>query len=169
MVKVTARIDGVDEVLKALKAVDPELRKELPKEIKAYLNPIVDEMRSTIPGDRPLSGWKETGRIGWRSSTVRSSIRSKFRASRKRGAKSREFSLASISQSSPAGAIFDMAGRKSSGNTPQGRAMIAALNTRHGGASRTLWPTLERNRNRLEDGIRAILERYADKVNRKLR
>jgi hypothetical protein len=51
--------------------------------------------------------------------------------------------LLTLRQKNAAGAIYDMAGRRSSGSTDAGRVFIRVLNQRGGPASRTMWPGAE--------------------------
>jgi hypothetical protein len=52
----------------------------------------------------------------------------------------------------PAGAVYDIAGRKTSGMTPQGRALIAKLD-RQLKASRVMWRAAERHLPDVQQGV----------------
>ena len=62
--------------------------------------------------------------------------------------------------------IVDMAGRGQGGRTARGRAMIANLAKK---ASRYVYPGFEQKQEGIVDGVNRILQRYADKVNVKLK
>jgi hypothetical protein len=62
--------------------------------------------------------------------------------------------------------IADMAGRKGSGNSPRGRAMIANLKKK---ASRFVYPGFEKKEKNVADGVQRILDKYAAQVNIKLK
>jgi hypothetical protein len=61
-----------------------------------------------------------------------------------------------------------MAGRGSKGRTESGQAMIANLTSKHGKASRFIYPSIEKEIPRVQASITKIVEKYADMVNRKL-
>jgi len=138
-------IQDIPDMIRALKDIDPELRKEAAREIRGIARSVVADAKTQITGV-PLSGWAHKGRTGFQPAAVRRGIgaRVKFTAKRTED----EIPLMTLTQKSPAGVIFDMAGRKNrSGN------MIPQLNARHGGASRYMWPTMERNLPRVEAAL----------------
>ena len=61
-----------------------------------------------------------------------------------------------------------MAGRKSSGRTISGQIMVRELNSRHGKASRSIWPAVEKHADEIEKGIEKIFDDYAKIINREL-
>jgi hypothetical protein len=81
-----------------------------------------------------------------------------------------ESSLVTIVVSSPKEGIgfeiVDMAGRGSGARTARGRAMIANLAKK---ASRYVYPGFEKKQEGIEQGVKRILDKYADQVNVKLR
>jgi hypothetical protein len=62
--------------------------------------------------------------------------------------------------------LVDMAGRGSSGRTARGRAMIENLKAR---ASRYVYPGFEKREKNVADGVQRILDKYAARVNVKLK
>ncbi len=63
--------------------------------------------------------------------------------------------LIRVVQASPAGAVFDMAGRKNSGST-----FARNLTNKYGAASRSMWPAAEARlddvRDSVEESVRAM-------------
>lgn len=72
----SAKVDGVKETLRALRKIDPELLKEMNKEIKGIMIPIRDKARGYAPTAAPggLYNWDEgkyTKKITARNSAFR--------------------------------------------------------------------------------------------------
>jgi len=159
-----ARIEvyGVPEMLKVLKQIDPELRKATISKMKLAAEPILQEARSLIP-DQPVSvsektrkrggGWKVTGRLGYDAKKVRRSIKVTFKI-KSRDKNANTFPLLRLVLGSAGGSIYDMAGRKGSGNSPSGVALIRKLQKDRGGASRVMWKSVESKISVVEDGVR---------------
>jgi hypothetical protein len=148
----TLRVDGIPEMLAALKLIDPELRKEAAREIKSVGPKLVSTARALIPLV-PMSGWirKTEGiaRVSGKTppyypAAARKGVKVRFRGS----AGSRDpkvFRLLTLVQLDAAGAVLDMAGRRSAGRG-SGVQFVANLNRGHGGASRVVWKAAEANR-----------------------
>lgn len=135
-------IDGAAAAIKTLGKVDPELRKAVIKSLKTAAQPMEESARRLLPATRPLSNW-EKWRGGYDPKKVARSIKVAFRGSKVKGARDPDkIPLLTLRQKDAAGAIYDMAGRRSTGNTPQGQAFIRNLN-RQGPASRYMWPGAE--------------------------
>ena len=117
-------VDGVAETIKALGRVDPELKKQIVKNLKAAATPTEESARSLVPNARPLSGWQ-----GWKGgydvAAVRKGIRVAFRGSKVRGAHDPDkIPLLTLRQKNAGGAIYDMAGRRSSGEQSRGSNLL---------------------------------------------
>lgn len=159
-----ARIEvyGVPEMLKVLKEIDPALRKATIAKMKLAADPILQEARSLIP-DQPISvseqtrkkggGWKATGRLGYDAKKVRRSIKVTFKT-KIRDKNANTFPLLRLVLGSAGGSIYDMAGRKGSGNTRSGEALIRKLQKDRGGASRVMWKSVENKIRVVEDGVK---------------
>jgi len=79
----------------------------------------------------------------------------------------RNLQIFTLSWLGAANEIFEMAGRESSGKTPQGRRMIATLNQRYGKPGRILWNSYEKNRDHVDKELVKLVERVMAAVNRK--
>ena len=131
------RVKGLIEVQKAMRKIAPDMDKELTKNVRSILKPIVATARSyatpTIPG---LSGWTFAGRgkqisagnsvfrVGtfpkYNASEVRSGIKYSIRKSRPNR---KGFSaLYRIVNQSRAGAITETAGRTNFGGSPRSKS-----------------------------------------------
>jgi len=117
-------VSGALELRKAFKKVQPALAKETEKEIRALLKVIAVRARGFVPSQAPLSGWGNAVGV-WESrvfstSDIKRGIGYSTAPSKpnKRGFRS----IATIFNSSAAGAIYETAGRKN----PQGQPTQAS-------------------------------------------
>jgi hypothetical protein len=161
-------VKNIPQTLRLLKQVDPELRKRVPDEIKSYAEPMLTEIKGGLP-DRMLSGWSNKGRTGYRPRSAKYNTRLRFRGSRPRSAPYDSWPILRVESKHVALSIASMAGRKSGGKTASGKAMIAALKQRYGGADRFIWPYVVKHQPNIERGIRNSLERYETIINRELK
>jgi hypothetical protein len=134
-------ITGLRDLKRALSKVAPDLKKQMDKRIRLAIEPVRTRAQSSVP-TAPLSNWKATGkepwggRLAWNASAVKSGIKIRQGGSRSRG--SAVLTAWRLSNMNAAGAVYELAGRKSSGSTPQGRAFINGL-TRTQPPSRLIW------------------------------
>jgi len=61
----TIQVKGVAETMRELGKINPSLKKELNKDIRAILKPMLNEINQSIPTAPPLSGMAHNGRTGW--------------------------------------------------------------------------------------------------------
>ena len=142
----SVNLDGVKETLRALRKFDPELLKEMNKEIKGVMIPIRDKARGYAPSPQPdnLYGWSDQAKgnkitvktSAFRESTLGGTVRRLFplynaevarkgiyysQAPSKRNGSgwSSQYIIANASAS---GAIFETAGRKNPGGDPRSRS-----------------------------------------------
>lgn len=166
------------DLRKEMREFAPDLLKAMDKEILKQTNIIKKKAQVEAPPTPPLSGWRDTAAEnptgqrngGWpayQGSEVKRGIRVKQGRKRKRG--SLYSNLKIIVNLDAAGNIFELAGRKSSGKTPTGRAMIAALNRKYGRASRVVWRAVDAGRDPVTREIADVYERYEKLLNARLR
>jgi hypothetical protein len=113
-------VKGAVELRKALRQFTPDLAKETQKELGTILKPITQKARGFIPSTSPLSGWEREGggawgRIAFSSGEAKRGIG--YKATPSKPNRSGFRSLARIVNASPAGSIYETAGRLN----PQGR------------------------------------------------
>lgn len=127
-------IKGAYELNKALKKFAPDLEKNLNKEVRAFLMPVVKEAKSLAPSSIPgLSNWtysqKKYKKITANTSKFRRGKFPKYNVSEVKAgivahinpAKENNkgfIALYRIVNASPAGAIYETAGRKHPGGQP---------------------------------------------------
>jgi hypothetical protein len=141
----SVKLDGVKETLRALRKFDPELLKEMNKEIKGIMIPIRDKARGYAPTAAPggLYNWDEgayTKKITARNSAFRTfnsegrvrrfplyqaEVARKgiyYTASPSKRNRSGWSSQYIVANSSASGSIYETAGRKNPGGDPKSKS-----------------------------------------------
>ena len=178
------QVVGVKDTLRELGKIEPELKKQITKDVKTILRPVVDEAKRAMP-QMPLSGfartWKPKGTslFPYEQAAAQRSIGARLNT-RKRG---NALAVIAVVMKSPAGTIFDVAGRKTSGRVQQtskvgshgrrvgtvgGPHMIRALEARFGKASRGMWPAYERNATAVNKAMEDVVGVIVEAINRRL-
>jgi hypothetical protein len=141
----SVKLDGVKETLRAIRKIDPELLKEMNKELKGIMIPIRDKARSYAPTAAPggLYNWNE-GTVGKKITARNSAFRTfnsegtlrRFpfydadaarkgiyysQAPSKRN-KNGFQALYFIANKSASGAIYETAGRANPGGSPKSKS-----------------------------------------------
>lgn len=164
-------------VLKELRALEPNLRKELVSEMKSEIRPIADDLLSKIPSAPPLSGFGSRAKSPyiWKKPGV--SVVTPFA---KRAKEPGTFPVVSIQfndRRPNAGlSILELAGTRNIGRlkggiTPQGAAMVRNLNNRYpvkGKLGRFVIPEFIPKRAEATRIAIRILDKFAKKVGRRL-
>lgn len=141
-------IEGVVGLRKALSKLAPDIKKELDKEVRAALKPIIDDAKSKVPGSAPggLYNWNSPGYIrksrtgraegfpNYDSRIIRKGLTYSTRPSRINN--TGFVSLFALINKSRTGAIIETAGRKNAQGDPKsksnnpnaGRIFIGAMN-----------------------------------------
>jgi len=118
-----ASVKGAVELRKALREFTPDLAKETQKEIATILKPITNKARGFIPATAPLSGWAKGGGGAWGTDRAWSSSEAKrgigYKTTPSKPNRSGWRSLARIVNASPAGSIYETAGRLNPYGRPQ--------------------------------------------------
>jgi hypothetical protein len=85
-----------------------------------------------------------------------------------KGAQYESLGVVKIRATSAGLSVFDMAGKKGDGDTPQGEAMVAALKRRFGDPSRIMWPNAERKWQEVETNLEPVVRRVSIELTRLL-
>jgi hypothetical protein len=166
---------GVPEMMKLLKQIDPALQKATVAKMKMAAEPMIREARSLVPDEPPRpsdptkngKGWSANGRLGWNASKIRRSITVKYRGTRpNRQFGSTNWTLLKLVMGNAGGSVYDIAGKKSPGQTPQGRALISKLN-RELNASRVMWRSAERHLRDVQQGVTDAIIDMEDAINKR--
>ena len=171
----TISVVGIEEALRVLNTIDKSARRQLTKDYKKIVDVVVQDVKDSIPFGPPLSGMARnwTTKSGAKIfpyepelNTVRAGV------SAKRLGSFRGFStnLATfyVRFSGPSAVIIDMAG-KGKIPTKQGSAMVRGLSNKFGPPSRIMWPAWERNRYKVEDEIRDLVDNLMDRVRKEMK
>ena len=154
-------IVGIKETLRELQKVEPETAKEIKRDFKRIVKPIVDAAKPQVK-EMPLSGfarnWKGGRIFPWAQNAVAKSIVARF-SNRRRG---NSLAVFSVTMKSPAGTIFDMAGRRSANR------LANALDTLHGKPSRLMWPTYEKHADEVNKNLQQLVNQITEATNRRL-
>lgn len=151
-------IVGVNQMIRELKQIEPELYRQLRKDLINDVKPLYAAIKSNIPAVAPLSGLNNNGRLGW-GKPVR--VSAKINLKQKKGFTT----LLTVRTQNAAVEMIDMAGSKNEPTTEQGRALIANL---PGKASRYVWPAANRFLPEIIKAANNTLERYSKIKNRTL-
>jgi len=162
-------LTGIKETIDALTAFDKDAVKRFNKVINDELAGAERDARASVPL-QPMSGWRKStmagpllqgqkrGWPGWDVSQVRDGIKkTKAQGKVRRGYNDYTTSAGALLNESAAGSIFEIAGRKTSGEGT-GQSFISTLNSRFGRASRSIWRTVDKDRPRIEANVAKALE-----------
>lgn len=155
----SVRVEGVAETLRILQRIDPDLRKELIRDMKQVTKPVVNAIRGNYT-DRLLSGTERT----WapRGRTIFPYVQRQAVSGVTVSASSskRKQTVLAITQKNPAAAVFDMAGRKTD------NPLASALDTRFPPPSRVMWRSYEQADKAFLDEIEKVVRRVEDSLTR---
>jgi hypothetical protein len=168
MDKFEGKIFGVAETMRALRKIDPEMARELTKAMKKP-GMVIGKQARTYVNPIGLSNWGDW-RGGYESARVKRKIQSKVITSKRKGGKG---ALLRVVNQDAAGSIWEMAGRKNAGSSPQGQAFVRNIQAKGGDANRLIyraWDATDQGGSQEE--VRQAVERaekrvqaYLDKVN----
>ena len=167
-------VTGARETLREIKTLDIELRKQTWKSMRSASKPLLAAARNLVPAAPPMRNWRTVdatsgrarGGAGWPAwNTPSKGVKVKIGGRARRT--ERTWPLLRLTQTDAAGAIFDMAGRKSSGNGPQGVAFINNLNLVRS-ASRSIWPAAEQHSDDVQRGVLEALAVAESHIQRRI-
>lgn len=157
----TITVVGIKDAMRELQKIEPDLAKQIKKDFKDVVKPVVNDAKLQVV-NLPLSGFKRNWKAGkllpWSQTAVSRSIIARY-SNRRRG---NSLAVFSVTMKSPAGTIFDIAGRKSANR------LGTALDLLYGRASRLMWPTYERHANQVNENMADLVEKITDATNRRL-
>lgn len=180
MATVAGRVEGLDETIQYLKQFDKETLKGLNKELYGVMKGLVADARALAPESSPMSGWATPSKYGaewgtrllYQPSKVRVGIRSKIGTVRHPNTYTTSRSYLLIN-ANPAGAIYETAGRKTSGKGANGEGFINQIVkdsgiTVIGKQGRIVWKAVNENRAEVIAKMETVVKRYEAWINRKL-
>jgi hypothetical protein len=188
-------IYGIKAALKELNKIAPTLRRQITKDYKQIVSGVIKDAQAIVPTIAPMTGmekgWKTQSGYemlpdgGWNGIKAQKSYTAKIstrRVKEFRGTKENVGTFR-IVFTGLVNTVFDIAGRKSSGEVRQtsrmgkhgrkvgtvgGPQMIAVLNSRYNRGSRTVWPSYQKNEAQVIDEMTKLVEQVMEQVGRNL-
>ena len=158
---------GLKEAVKELNSIDKSARRQLTRDYKDIVAPVITEAKQRIPFGTPISGWSRsrTTKSGRQLLPWDSAVADDYIKARVSGKKPREYNgmtsnlaVFSIAWSGAINTIYDLAGRTSRGATRAGANMIRGIESKKGKASRVLWPAFDANRDEVQRRIQELID-----------
>lgn len=164
--------ENLKTVLKELRELDPNLRKELQKEMRTELAPFGKKLLGGIPKTAPLSGMsRQRGASSpWLWSSVGNRVVTPLSKRAKKPGYYPVVSLRYRSRGKTAG--FEIAELARNGRSNRGNAFVRNLNARapiSGGLGRFVIPQFKQSGPEITAVAVRIIEKFANKVSRRLR
>ena len=162
---------GIKAAIKELNTVAPELRKQINKDYKMLVAPMIDDAKARVPSNPPLSGWARswTSKSGykllpWSGDKGKKLIKAGVSAKQPKEWNGRISNLAVfyVRWQGAIDTIFDMAGKRNASN------MASNLSSRYGHPSRVMYPAFEAHKHEIETGVATIVDQVAAATGRNL-
>ena len=168
MAEVSARIEvvGLKDALKTLNKIDKSLRREITKDYKKIVQPVIDDANKLVPSNVPLSGmarnWKTKSgfqMLPW-TPGYKQKIAAKIntRAIREYQGNTTNVGTFAIQWKGATGSMFD---------TSMVGSLGRALTARYGSRSRVMWKAYEQRQNDVMSKMEQLVKRVMDEANRK--
>jgi hypothetical protein len=168
----TIKAADLKVLLAELKQVEPKLRSTLQKEMREKLKPFANDLKAAAPPESPLSGFGKgvASSTRYTYSTPLASIKTPLGKNAKKAGFYPVVSMSFRGRAKTAGFnIFELAER---GRTPQGSAMVRALNAKfpvRSGLGRFIIPEAKKDSGEVTKVARQVIEKYVALVNRRIR
>lgn len=136
------QIQGLQRTLRELGKFNPDLLRELKKDLTRQAKPIFADAARRMP-DVAAPHWGSKGRTGYSRSRAANGMKVSVRASRRVKGMKGSMAVVNLTQSNAGGAIWDQAGSRGRYTPPQqrGEQFVRHLDRSTGkGAQRGLWP-----------------------------
>lgn len=176
-VNTSVEIVGVKEALRELNKIDKVARRQLTKDYKEIVSPVLEAAKSLTPQDAPLSGMGYRWNPGFRGDVFPWNGAKEDRGMKPfvSGKKPRQFSgftshLATfgIRWSTPGATVVEMSGK---GNVPtsKGKIMVQALSNRYGQPGRFLWRAYTEHAEQVQRNVERLVKDLMRTVNERLK
>lgn len=167
MAEVSARVEvvGLKDALKTLNKIDKSLRREITKDYKKIVQPVIDDANKLVPSTVPLSGMARNWKTGsgfqmlpWIPG-MKQKIAAKIntRAIKEYQGNTTNVGTFSIQWKGATGTMFD---------TSMAGALGRALTTRYGSRSRVMWKAYEQRQGDVMSEMEQLVKRVMDEANR---
>jgi len=165
---VTSNIEvvGLKEALKTLNKIDKSLRREITKDYKRIVQPVINDAKNLVPTKAPLSGMARSYKyrsgfqvLPW-SEGYNQKIIAKINTRNIKetsGGDKVNVGTFMIQWQGATGTLYD---------TTMAGALGAALTARYGGRSRVMWKAYEQRRDDVLREMEQLVKRVMDEANR---
>jgi len=187
-VKVMQPDADIQKALKAIKKVQPELIKQMKKDMRKEAQPAIKSIKAYLlwldPDVEPFNNSNDSnitkgelirgrgGKTRWRKTDILRGIRVKFGGPNRKARMGRtQYAIMSIYQANPAGAIYDQAGSQSpqtvfnTNLAKEDKAHKDGERKGKKGGSRYMWPGAESHLPKLIEAAERILSGVTTKFN----
>jgi hypothetical protein len=162
----TAKVKNVKVVMRTLKEVQPETFKQLRRDMKNDIKPLVSLIKDSIPMTAPLSGFgRDEGRLGWEKTNPQSITVSVPTAMSGRNSAN----VVMITQNSAAVSLVDKAGMRNRGRFPERRLNENLIRKGKGKSQRYGWRVAIKNRQLIKEIIENIIDKVEQATNQKIK
>jgi uncharacterized protein YfaP (DUF2135 family) len=165
-------LTGIKETVKALQNFDKDAVKQFTKVVNSELNSAKKDAQGFVRTTPPLSGWntqparnpRSRGGVGW-PAWDQSVIRQGISVTKAEGKVRRDYttSAGALKNKSAAGVIYELAGR-----TNKTGRFISSLERKEGDASRLVWRSVDKNKDRIQKNVEKALEDAKQKLQQNL-
>jgi hypothetical protein len=171
----TIEVVGLKDSLRVLQQYNKSLRRQITKDFNYIVNDAVQQIRIEVPDEAPISGWERnwTTRSGykmlpWRGNLANTAIKPYVSGKKPKefAGVTRNLAVFGVRWKAPHATLFDMSRRA---KTPQGRNMIAGLDSKFGQASRIMWPTFNKYEDEITDKMRDLVKKVTRAANDEIR
>ena len=172
-------LSGIKETLDALKKFDKSAVRRFNKVINEELRGAQSDARDLVPLQPPMSGWRAVdaakgrtrGGVGWPGWNA-GEIKSKITKTKAQGKVRGDYttSAGALLNKSAAGAIFEIAGRKTKSGfgTSSKDQFLRTIENRFKKASRLVWRVVDRDRDKIEANVNRALNEAKAELQRNL-
>ena len=167
MNQVSTKIEvvGLKEALKTLNKIDKSLRREITKDYKKIVQPVIDDANKLVPSNVPLSGMARnwSTRSGFKMLPWIPGMKQKIAAKintrniREYGGNKSNVGTFVIQWKGATGTMFDMS---------MAGALGRALSERYGDRSRVMWKAYEQRENDVMSEMEQLVKRVMSEANR---
>lgn len=177
----SVEIFGLQSTKKLMRELEPDLLKEMNRQIRDELRPVAARAQSLIPSSPPLSGWGRSvnapgsrrstsvyrrrwdySRLEWNSAEAKKSIVIRQGGGRRRGTAAR--AAWQVRSNNPAASVFELMGRGKS-NHP----MVRNVQRRYPGTGRILYRAFDQvGGDRITKNVVGIIRGFEAEFNRRL-
>lgn len=162
----TAEVKNVKVVLRTLKDLQPETFKQLRRDMKNDIKPLVSLIKDSIPMTAPLSGFgRDEGRLGWDKTNPQSTtISVPTSLTGKNSA-----NVVMITQNSAAVSLVDKAGMRDRGRYPERKLNQNLIKKGKGKSQRYGWRVAMKNMKLVKEIIENIIDKVEQATNQKIK